>query len=80
MADPGVGPAPSPPLSLDQTKTRRAEKKFLETVSSPPLSQGVDAPHPLPPLSEGLDPPLVNALFSGCCAKWMPANKNNNIK
>ena len=47
VADPGEGsgrPGPSP-LTLDQTEARRAEKKFFET-GRPPLSQGVDDPHP----------------------------------
>ena len=54
----GVGRGPRPPVFLDQTEARRAEKKFLETT--PPLSQGLgDPPPPSPlPLSEGLDPPL----------------------
>ena len=37
MADPGEGtggPAP-PPLTLDQTQARRAEKRFLETAPRP---------------------------------------------
>ena len=38
-----------PPLSLDQTKARKAEKKFFGDPSPPP-------PHLS--LSEGLDPPL----------------------
>ena len=49
-ADPGEGPGgerTAPPLFLDQTQARRAEKK-MET-----------APVPHPPLSEGLGPPLV---------------------
>ena len=50
LADPGEGPGgelTAPPLFLDQTQARRAEKK-IET-----------APVPHPPLSEGLGPPLV---------------------
>ena len=50
LADPGKGPGgelTAPPLFLDQTQARRAEKK-IET-----------APVPHPPLSEGLGPPLV---------------------
>ena len=64
MTDPGEAP---PPIYLDQTEARKAEKKFLET--GPPLSQGLDDRHPLPspppylkdwmmtatPLPEGLD-------------------------
>ena len=34
------GPVP-PPLSLDQTKVRRAQKMFLEPPSLPPFSQGL---------------------------------------
>ena len=74
MADPGEGPggpAP-PPLFLDQTETRGAEKYFFGdrppslnfirllrvviTPYRPPLSQGLDDRPP--PLPEGLDPPL----------------------
>ena len=54
----GRGPGSSPPpLFLDQTEARRAEKKIFETGL--PLYLGVwkTAPPP-PPLSEGLDPPL----------------------
>ena len=43
--DPGEGPggpAPPPPLVLDQTEAQRAEKNFLETPSPPPLSKGLD--------------------------------------
>ena len=50
MADRGEGP---PPLFLDQTEARRAEKVFFETAP-PPLSQGLDdRPHLL---SKVLDP------------------------
>ena len=42
-----------PPLFLDQTETRRAEKHFF---NPPALSQGLDDRPPL--LSDGLDPPL----------------------
>ena len=48
--DPGEGPggpAPPPPLVLDQTEAQRAEKNFLETP--------FPAPPPPPPLSKGLD-------------------------
>ena len=49
--DPGEGPGgPRPPLFLDQTEARRAEKKFFFRPG-PPLSQGLDD---RPPLSEGL--------------------------
>ena len=39
LADPGKGPGgpePPPPLFLDETKARGAEKNFLETCHSPP--------------------------------------------
>ena len=50
MADPGEGP----PLFLDQTEARRAEKGFLRLPPPPTLSQGLDdRPHLL---STGLDP------------------------
>ena len=79
MADPGEGYGGSgrPPLFLDQTETRRAEKKVLETAP-PTLSQGLDnrpppppppylrvwiTPPPPPPLSEGLEPPLGLPLY-----------------
>ena len=44
-----------PPLFLDQTETRMAEKNW---GGQPPLSKGLDD-HPLPPLSRGLDLELV---------------------
>ena len=49
VADPGGGPGGAwhPPLFLDHTEARRAEKNFFDT-RPPPLSSG----------SEGLDPPL----------------------
>ena len=59
MADPGEGPGgpnPPPPLFLDQTEARRAEKNFLETPH--PLSKGLDDQAPPPPLSQGLHPAL----------------------
>ena len=40
VADPREGPAPPPPLFLDQTEARRAEIFFLETA--PSLSKGLD--------------------------------------
>ena len=54
MADPGEGPAP--PLFLDQSEARRAEKNFFKTSHPPPsprLSQGLD--DHTPSLSEGPD-------------------------
>ena len=53
VADPG------PPLFLDQTEARRAEKNFGGDRSSPGLDD-----HPPPPLSQGLDPALHTVLFS----------------
>ena len=42
VADPGKGPGtPSPPLLLDQTEARRAEKNLFWDRASP-LSQGLD--------------------------------------
>ena len=35
MADPGEGPAPPPPLFLDQTEARRAEKYFFGDQLTP---------------------------------------------
>ena len=61
VADPGEGPGP--PLFLDQTEGRRAEKIFF-CDRPPPLSQGLDdrpsTPYlgvwmTAPPLSQGLD-------------------------
>ena len=57
VADPGEGsgrPGP-PPLTLDQTEARRAEKKIFWD-RAPPLSQGLDDPHPHTHIW-GLDPP-----------------------
>ena len=57
----GPGGPPPPPLFLDQTEARRAEKNFFWD-RGPPLSQGLDdrpPPSPSPSLlSEGLDPPM----------------------
>ena len=47
---------PVPPLFLDQTEARRAEKFFLETAPPPPLPS---------PLSQGLDPALITT-----CIYW----------
>ena len=50
MEDPGEGPwDPPPPLFLDQSEARRAEKNFLQ-IALPPLSKGLDDHHPPPPL------------------------------
>ena len=43
------GPSPPPPLFLDQSEARRAEKFFFFQDRAPPAPS---------PLSEGLDPPL----------------------
>ena len=57
VADPGEGPrGPAPPLFLDQTEARRAEKLFWGDRPSP-LSKRLDDRHPQPP-SQGLDPAL----------------------
>ena len=47
MADPGEGPggARGPPLFLDQTEARGAEKDFFKPPP-PPLSEGLDQPLP----------------------------------
>ena len=50
-----------PPLFLDQTEARRAEKDFFLDRPPPLLSQGLDD-HPAP-LSEGLDPPLTTPAY-----------------
>ena len=65
VADPGEGPggAPAPPLFLDQTEARRAEKNFGGDRSSPGLDDRQPHPPP-PPLSQGLDPALHTVLFS----------------
>ena len=53
VADPGEGPGGvrPPPLFLDQTEARRAEKHFFGRPP-PPLSKDLDD---RPPLSQGLD-------------------------
>ena len=53
MVDPGEGTAP--PLFLDQTETRRTEKKIFFETALLYLKVWMTGP----PLSEGLDPPLV---------------------
>ena len=60
----GRGPGgPAPPLFLDQTEARRAEKFFWET-GPPSLCQGLD--YWAPPLSEGLDQPLIQTSKNTC--------------
>ena len=57
------GPPPHPPLFLDQTEARRAEKKFFRDSASP-LALGLDdlplppPPHPSSECLACLDPPL----------------------
>ena len=47
MADPGEGPGGAePPLFLDQTEARRAEKDFFRPPPPLPLSEGLDQPLP----------------------------------
>ena len=51
VGDPGEGPggpAPYPPLFLDETEARRVEKNFLET-GPPPYLRVWMTPFPLPP-------------------------------
>ena len=60
VADPNPprGGTRAPPLFLDQTEVRRAEKIFLRLLPPPFLRVWMtSSPRPLP-LSEGLDPPL----------------------
>ena len=67
MAVADLGEVPGelgPPLFLDQTQARRAEKNLFE-YRPPPLFQGLD--DRAPPLSEGLDPPLYGALRLNRC-------------
>ena len=49
------GARPPPPLFLDQTGARRAEKNFFGDCS-PALFQGLD--DRVPPLSQGLNPAM----------------------
>ena len=53
----GQGDLPPPPLFLDQTEARGAEKHFFGDPP-PTLSQGLDDPPPRLSFSESLDPPL----------------------
>ena len=60
MADPGEEPGgPGPPLFLDQTETRRAEKYFFgdrpTSLNFIRLLRVVITPYRPPPLSQGLD-------------------------
>ena len=54
----GARGAQAPPLFLDQTEAQRAENFFFGH-RPPPLSKGLDDPHPL---SQGLDPALIREL------------------
>ena len=68
----GLGGARLPPLLLDQTEARRAEKVFFKTA--PPLSQGLgDSPHTPPPPSpsEALDPSLSTQAIEAWKVKCM---------
>ena len=72
MADPGEGPGwPAPPLLLDQTEARWAEKFFFR--APPPPHSKVWMTATPSPLSQGLDPALNNSqycwMFSQYC--WM---------
>lgn len=61
VAGPGEGPGGlAPPLFLDKTDARRAEKHFLGDCS-PPLSKGLND-RPPPRLSQRLDPALMALL------------------
>ena len=78
---PGGHAPPPPPLFLDQTEARRAEKIFLGGTG-PPLSQGLDDRPRL--LSEGLD--YLVMYVAGTMIKCPPTagfivifNDNNNI-
>ena len=75
VADPEEGPGGvRPPLFLDQTEARRAEKNLLDTA--PPFSLGLDD-QPPPPLSEGLDPLLYVHTDTGWIA--FRADMNDDV-
>ena len=59
----GARGAHPPPLILDQTEARRAEKDFFETA--PPFSKGLGAT-PLLSLSQGLDAALYYSSSTFC--------------
>ena len=61
VADLGEGP----PLFLDQTEARRADKKFLETFPTPPYLRVWMTRPPTPtPLFQGLDPALTRIFLA----------------
>ena len=60
----GARGAHPPPLILDQTEARRAEKDFFETAP-PPFSKGLGAT-PLLSLSQGLDAALYYSSSTFC--------------
>ena len=61
----GARGAHPPPLILDQTEARRAEKNFFETAPPPPFSKGLGAA-PLLSLSQGLDAALYYSSSTFC--------------
>ena len=94
LADPGEGPGgpggPGPPLFLDQTEARRAEKKIFETGLPPYLRVWMTGFPQEPimgscfPLSEGLYSPLVcTSLLRECdvllVATWNYAYRNLEV-
>ena len=66
-----------PPLFLDQTEARRAEKICFETVAPPPPNP------PLIFLSEALDPPLVHVVRARHAGEqekhWEQTNKGTDL-
>ena len=76
VADPGEEPRGQPPLFLDQTEARRAEKVFLGGGPGPPLSMCLDDQPPLPP-SQGRDPALLVILLISSAVKRGPRDRTN---
>ena len=68
------------PLFLDQTETRRTEKKFFWTPA-PLLYLRVwmTKPHPPPPLSQGLDPALIRELKQRRRRRQRERQKSNRL-